>query len=76
MRTLATLVKPWSEETAADRLYVTNYDPVIAQRPAEAVARSIHRSAIERRGLSQQRQISPGGRRTAEIPAKKRTRGR
>jgi polysaccharide biosynthesis transport protein len=54
--TLAKMVKPVVRRNSRlIDLYVTNYDPVIAQRLAEAVAREYIRSAIERRmGFSQQ----------------------
>ena len=54
--TLAKMVKPVVRRSSRlIDLYVTNYDPVIAQRLAEAVAREYIRSAIERRmGFSQQ----------------------
>src|SRR5205814_4348511 len=54
--TLARMVKPVVRRNSRlIDLYVTNYDPVIAQRLAEAVAREYIRSAIERRmGFSQQ----------------------
>ena len=53
---LAKNVKPAvRRNTRLIDLYVTNHDPVIAQRLAEAVSREYIRSSIERRmGLSQQ----------------------